>query len=65
MNPICVGCNKPPSEIDEYEDFYEDEGYESAASYVKENEGTYNPKNGHFWCTECYANAGMPLGLAK
>ena len=28
--------------------------------YVWENEGTLNRKNGHFLCTQCYINAGMP-----
>ena len=28
--------------------------------YVRNNEGTYNPENGHFLCTECYVAIGMP-----
>jgi hypothetical protein len=27
---------------------------------VREEEGTYNPANGHFLCTHCYIAAGMP-----
>lgn len=57
--PICTGCNKRPDELEEY--------IESAADcnmtpddYVKEEEGTYNPANGHFLCTDCYIKAGMP-----
>lgn len=59
INPICTGCNKRPDEIEEY--------IEGAAelemttdNYVKEEEGTYNPTNGHFLCTDCYIKAGMP-----
>lgn len=28
--------------------------------YVWQEEGTLNPKNGHFLCTTCYIAAGMP-----
>lgn len=57
--PICIGCNKHPDEIKEYvamgqlEDMTPDD-------FVREEEGTYNPSNGHFLCTSCYINAGMP-----
>jgi hypothetical protein len=27
---------------------------------VREQEGTFNPRNGHFLCTDCYIKAGMP-----
>lgn len=29
-------------------------------SFVQMEEGTYNPENGHFLCTDCYIAAGMP-----
>ena len=58
IKPICIRCNKTPSELDEYDpDFTEDPNPDH---YVKENEGTYNPKNGHFLCIDCYIKAGMP-----
>jgi len=40
-------------------DFYKDEN-QTRENYVIENEGTYNPYNGHFLCDECYTKAGMP-----
>lgn len=30
------------------------------AEYVRCNDGTYNPINGHFLCDSCYIKAGMP-----
>lgn len=57
--PLCTGCNKHPEQIPEYvemagiEDMTPDE-------YVIAEEGTYNQQNGHFLCTDCYCNAGMP-----
>jgi hypothetical protein len=30
-------------------------------AYVKYNEGTYNPVNGHFACDMCYIKLGMPV----
>ena len=58
-NPLCVGCDKRPDELEEYiehaaiEEMTPDE-------YVRQEEGTYNPENGHFLCTACYVRAGMP-----
>ena len=62
MTPICVGCQKQPHEIREYFDAAaeEPEFYENAADYVRKEEGTYNTKNGHFLCTDCYEKAGCP-----
>jgi len=57
----CNGCKLPPKEIAEYWDM----GYPSATQAVKNEEGTYNAENGHFWCTHCYIVAGMPNGVAK
>lgn len=31
-----------------------------AVEYIKREEGTYNPENGHFLCTPCYVKAGCP-----
>lgn len=59
IEPICVGCNKRPDELEEY--------IEAAAEcamtpddYVREEEGTFNKANGHFLCTPCYVAAGQP-----
>ncbi len=57
--PICKGCNKKPSEIEEYIEAALDEGM-TPDEYVAHEEGTYNPSNGHFLCTICYIKAGMP-----
>ena len=55
-----MGCKKIPAELEEYflpeiigDDMTPDE-------YVRAEEGTYNPDNGHFLCTPCYVAAGMP-----
>lgn len=58
-DPICQGCQRPPAEIDEYRDAAAEELI-SADEYVRKEEGTYNPDNGHFLCTVCYLKAGMP-----
>ena len=59
MKPICVGCNKHPVELEEYIEAAKDFNI-TPDQYVKEEEGTYNKLNGHFLCTPCYINAGMP-----
>jgi hypothetical protein len=33
-----------------------------AKKYVIQEEGTYNPANGHFLCTYCYIKNGQPTG---
>jgi hypothetical protein len=59
MKPFCTGCNTPGDQIEEYI-----EGAKEAEmpvdDYIREEEGTYNPANGHFLCTSCYIDAGMP-----
>jgi len=62
MNPICVGCNQRPQDLPEYVSVWEleREDYENVDEWVIVNEGTLNPENGHFLCTDCYINAGMP-----
>lgn len=59
MDPICMGCNKTPDELDEYVEAAEVEEM-TPAEYVASEEGTYNSENGHFLCTSCYVKAGMP-----
>lgn len=60
----CIGCNKTPDELPEYKSIAKAEGYESATQAVMREEGTYNPRNGHFYCTSCYIKEGMPSGVA-
>lgn len=59
---ICVGCQKTPDQIAEYVEAAanEPEYYEDAHDYVIKEEGTLNPENGHFLCTDCYIDAGQP-----
>lgn len=57
--PTCTGCGQSPDQISEYIDAAHDEGV-TPDDYVRTDEGTYNPTNGHFLCTDCYIAAGMP-----
>lgn len=57
--PLCTGCNKRPDQIEEYAAIAAIEEI-NADDFVKSEEGTYNAKNGHFLCTECYIKAGCP-----
>lgn len=63
LRPICIGCNRCPKEIEEYSKECTESNIEPD-DYVRQEEGTYNPHNGHFYCTECYVKADMPLGVA-
>ena len=58
-DPICMGCKHEPSALSEYAEPAAKEGV-SVEQYVRREEGTYNPTNGHFLCTPCYIRAGMP-----
>ena len=55
----CIKCGKAPHELDEYVEAAADEGIDPE-SYVIQEEGTYNPDNGHFVCTPCYLDMGAP-----
>ncbi len=57
--PLCIGCNKHASELEEYIEMAKLEDTTPDA-YVRAEEGTYNHENGHFLCTPCYVKAGMP-----
>lgn len=67
-DPICIGCARRPYELDEYRDAIEDPEDpdqdpvtdDDVRAYAILNEGTYNPKNGHFLCSPCYIANGMP-----
>lgn len=61
--PICTGCNKTPGDIEEYVDMAVEYKYHDVDAWVRRHEGTYNPENGHFLCTDCYVKAGMPSSL--
>lgn len=57
--PFCTGCKKFAGQIEVYVEIAADEEM-LPDDYVREEEGTYNPANGHFLCTDCYIKAGMP-----
>lgn len=59
IKPICTGCGKHPEQLEEYIEAAEDYKMD-VDEYVKKEEGTYNKVNGHFLCTPCYIDAGMP-----
>ena len=59
IHPICIGCDKSPEDIEEYKEIGK-EAKMTPTEFVKECEGTYNAKNGHFLCTSCYFKNGMP-----
>lgn len=59
----CRGCEKPPAHIREYVDLGIRDGI-TPEEAVRREEGTFNPATGRFWCTQCYIQAGMPLGKA-
>jgi hypothetical protein len=64
--PRCILCGKRPEEIQEYVDQAAHENVQhpledvTPSQWCAENEGTYNPANGHFACTEDYIKLGMP-----
>ena len=59
MKPICQGCGKSPDQIPEYIELGQEEDM-TPDQYVRQEEGTYNRLNGHFLCTSCYFDRGMP-----
>jgi hypothetical protein len=56
---ICIGCNRKPEELIEYQPESTGEDL-SADDYVWREEGTLNVTNGHFLCDSCYIAAKMP-----
>lgn len=60
--PVCIGCGRRPHELREYVEMLRDcpDTWLDEDAYVRDQEGTYNPENGHFLCTPCYIKAGSP-----
>lgn len=58
-DPVCLGCSRHPDEIAEYSPAMTGVDL-SPAEYVRQEEGTYNRRNGHFLCTADYIKAGQP-----
>jgi len=56
---VCAGCGRKPSEIDEYVTAARVQRC-SPDAYVRCEEGTFNSETGHFLCTKCYIEAGLP-----
>lgn len=56
--PYDPNCGKYASDMS-YIDHYR-EPDQSRADYIRSEEGTYNPSNGHFACDPCYISVGMP-----
>ncbi len=63
MDIKCKVCGKHPNDIKDYT-YYARREKVTNEQYVKENEGTYNPKTGLFYCDACYIKSGLPLGKA-
>ena len=59
MQPVCVRCGMHPGQLQEYISAAGEYSMTPDA-YVMENEGTFNPINGHFLCTPCYVAEGCP-----
>lgn len=59
---ICIGCNKTPENISEYETYAKMEKI-TPSQFVRENEpiGCWGKGANTFYCTSCYIRAGMPL----
>ncbi len=72
-NPRCGECRRLAADMSELDSYWaeaqeqvdapEDEKRRKRVDYVRYGEGTYNAKNGHFWCDPCYIAIGMPMGV--
>lgn len=61
--PYCFRCGKPASSFEAYGrhgSIGDDLQVISAADYVRQEEGTYNPETNRFACDGCYIAIGMP-----
>jgi len=59
LEPTCFRCKRMADAISEYVEAVRGSTM-TPAEYVRREEGTYNPENGHFACTECYIAIGQP-----
>lgn len=59
----CVRCGRHPDQIEEYSPEYTGEDL-TPEQFVWKEEGTLNTENGHFYCTGCFIEAGLPRGVA-
>lgn len=61
IEPICIGCNKPPEEIPEYIAMGRAEGM-TPTEFVLDEEpiGVWGKGPNKFYCTDCYIKAGQP-----
>lgn len=60
-SPCCIDCGKVPAELREYVEAAESAGL-TPDEYVAQEEGTYNPDNGHFLCTDDFVIREMRGG---
>ena len=72
--PVCIVCGVRAIDLHEYIEAIFDhpdadipmlgtlneDDAQAVRAYVRTEEGTYNKANGHFTCTPCYADIGMP-----
>lgn len=62
--PYCPSCRTLAGDMPALDEYCHDvlgrNKREKRANYVRAEEGTYNPVNGHFLCDDCYIKAGMP-----
>jgi len=63
MEYKCKICGRKPDEIREYIKMAKDYNI-TTSQVIEQEEGTFNPKTGLFYCTGCYIKIGMPLGTA-
>jgi hypothetical protein len=58
--PICKGCQRTPSHIDEYQEMA-DALKLTPDEYVEQYEETFDLRTRQFFCTPCWERAGMPI----
>ena len=58
-SPVCFRCGCTPNQLPEYIEASADADL-APDTYVRTEEGTYNPVTNTFACTPCYCAIGMP-----
>lgn len=58
----CIECGLTPLELPEYRAAAA-ENECTPDEFVWREEGTLNRANGHFVCTQCYVDMGMPVNI--